>query len=315
MRILVTGIAGAIGSHLAERLLSLGHDVVGIDAFTQYYSPAIKKINADDVKIKGAKIFERDLAKDDIDDITTDADIIFHMAAQPGISAETQFQDYVDNNVIATQRLCESAKKNQKLKMIFFISTSSVYDARANGDETTLPMPTSYYGVTKLAAEQLALSYYRESGLPVSVLRLFSVYGERERPEKFFHRLIKSIYEDTEVPFYEGSEHHVRSYSYVSDIIDGCVLALQNQDIVLGEIFNLGTNTTATTGEGMKIVETILGKKAKLKILPRRLGDQFETSANINKIQKLLGYAPKVDLEIGLANEVRWYGEKINKKI
>jgi nucleoside-diphosphate-sugar epimerase len=315
MRILVTGIAGAIGSHLAERLLSLGHDVVGIDAFTQYYSPAIKKINADDVKIKGAKIFERDLAKDDIDDITTDADIIFHMAAQPGISAETQFQDYVDNNVIATQRLCESAKKNQKLKMIFFISTSSVYGARANGDETTLPMPTSYYGVTKLAAEQLALSYYRESGLPVSVLRLFSVYGERERPEKFFHRLIKSIYEDTEVPFYEGSEHHVRSYSYVSDIIDGCVLALQNQDIVLGEIFNLGTNTTATTGEGMKIVETILGKKAKLKILPRRLGDQFETSANINKIQKLLGYAPKVDLEIGLANEVRWYGEKINKKI
>ena len=315
MRILVTGIAGAIGSHLAERLLFLDHDVVGIDAFTEYYSPAIKKINADDVKAKGAKIFERDLAKDDIDDITSDVDIIFHMAAQPGISAETPFEDYIDDNIVATQRLCESAKKNQKLKMIFFVSTSSVYGARANGDETTLPMPTSYYGVTKLAAEQLALSYYRESGLPVSVLRLFSVYGERERPEKFFHRLIKSIYEDAEVPFYEGSEHHVRSYSYVSDIIDGCILALQNQDLVLGEIFNLGTNITATTGEGMKIVETILGKKAKLKILPRRLGDQFETSANINKIQKLLGYTPKVDLEIGLANEVRWYGEKINKKI
>ncbi|MDP2705048.1 MAG: NAD-dependent epimerase/dehydratase family protein [Patescibacteria group bacterium] len=315
MKILVTGVAGAIGSHLAERLLGLGHEVVGIDALTDYYSPEIKKINAKDVEEKGGKIFFKNLVNDPIDNIVRGVDVIFNMAAQPGISATTPFEDYLNNNIVATERLLQSSKKSSKLKMFFQASTSSVYGVRADGDETTEPKPTSYYGVTKLAAEQLAMSYYRDLEIPVSVLRFFSVYGERERPEKFYHRLIKSILENKEVSFFTGSEYHVRSYTYVGDIVDGCILALNNLEKVNGEIFNMGSDKTATTGEGMQIVEKIMGQKAKLKILPRRRGDQFETSAHIGKIKALLGYSPRVSLEEGLAAEIKWYKGKIFNKI
>ncbi len=315
MKIIVTGAAGAIGSHLCERLLDLGHEVVGIDSFTSYYDPNIKKINALDLEKKGILIKHLDLAKDDIDSVIKDVDVIFHLAAQPGISATVPFENYLKNNVTATYRLLESAKKNTNLQLFVFASTSSVYGVRANGDETTEPKPTSHYGVTKLAAEQLAMSYYRELGLPVTAFRFFSVYGERERPEKFYHRLIKAIAEGKEMPFYQGSEYHKRSYTYVSDIIDGCILALQNVSKVTGEIFNLGNDKSETTGEGLALVEEIMGKKAMLKILSRRRGDQFETSADISKARKIFGYNPKVGLKEGLAAEVRWYMEKINNKI
>ncbi len=315
MKIVVTGVAGAIGSHLAERLSDLGHEVVGIDALTHYYSPKIKRITIRDVMAKGVKVHVKDLACDSIDKLVRDSDVIFHLAAQPGISSATPFEDYLVNNIIATHRLLEAVRANKKLKMFFHASTSSVYGRHANGDETTEPRPTSNYGVTKLAAEQLALSYHRERGMPVSVLRLFSVYGERERPEKFYHKLIRAMFNNEEMPMYEGSEHHVRSYTYVSDIIDGCILALKNLDKVAGEIFNVGTDTTNTTGEGLRLVEKIMKKKARIKVLPRRHGDQIETSANIKKIRKVLKYSPKVTLEEGLKKQVAWYKKNIHKKV
>lgn len=151
--------------------------------------------------------------------------------------------------------------------------------------------------------------------MPVTVFRLFSVYGERERPEKFYHKLIRALHEDKEITLHEGSEHHIRSYTHISDIVAGCVLALQNIDKVIGEIFNLGTDITNTTGEGMRLVEKLMGKKAKIKILPRRNGDQLETSANINKARKILGYKPKTTLKEGLRRQISWYSEKIHGKI
>lgn len=315
MKILVTGAAGAIGSHLAERLLSLGHTVVGIDALTPYYSPDIKRINARDVGEKGCKIFYRNLVSDSIDDIVKDVEIVFHCAAQPGISATVTFEEYLNNNVVATHRLLEAVKKLPTLKAFVHASTSSVYGARAGGDETTEPRPTSFYGVTKLAAEQLAMSYYREYGMPVVVCRFFSVYGERERPDKLYHKLIKAIYEDKEFPRFEGSEHHVRSYTYISDIIDGCMLIMENLHKAVGEIFNLGNDKTMTTGEGIALIEKIIGKKGKYIILPRRAGDQVETSANIGKMKSFFGYKPKVALEQGLEAQVKWFREKIYKKV
>ena len=176
------------------------------------------------------------------------------------------------------------------------------------------PRPTSYYGVTKLVAEQLAMSYWRERGLPVVVCRFFSVYGERERPDKLYHKLIKAIFEDKEFPLFEGSEYHKRSYTYVGDIVDGCMLIMNNIPKATGEIFNLGNDKTMTTGEGIAIIEKIIGKKGKYIILPRRSGDQFETSADIGKMEKFFGYNPKVSLEEGLEAEVKWYKEKIYKK-
>lgn len=315
MKIIVTGVAGAIGSHLAERLSDLGHEVVGIDSLTDYYSPQIKRITVKDVQAKGVKVHFKDIVSDRISHLFKDADVVFHLAAQPGISSTTPFEDYLNNNIIATHRILEAVRENKNLKMFFHASTSSVYGRHANGDETVELKPTSHYGVTKLAAEQMALSYHRELGMPVSVFRFFSVYGERERPEKFYHKLIRALHNDEEISIYEGSEQHVRSYTYISDIIDGCVLALQNLDKVRGEIFNLGTDKTNTTGEGLRLVQQIMKKKARIKVVPRRRGDQVETAANITKIKKVLKYKPKVTLKQGLTRQVEWYKKKIHKKI
>ncbi len=311
MKILVTGTAGAIGSHVAERLASLGHQVIGVDSFDDYYDIEIKQMNSSEVEEKGVVIYTRDLSKDDIFDLVEATDVIFHFAAQPGISATTTLDRYMDNNVRATHRLLEAARRSERLKMFFHISTSSVYGAYANGDETAEPHPISDYGRTKLAAEQLAMAYHQDEGVPVSVLRLFSVYGERERPEKFFHKLIRAIYADEDVPLYEGSDRHLRSFTHVSDVVDACVLALGDLDAVRGEIFNVGNDKTSTTGEGIEIIEGIIGKKAKIKTMPRRLGDQQETSANITKIRTVLGYEPKVSLKEGLSRQVKWYRTKI----
>lgn len=311
MKIFITGIAGAIGSHMAERLLTEGHEVIGVDALTPYYSPAIKKINIIDIKHAGAKVFVRDLVVDDISTLLEGIDFIFHFAAQPGISASTSFGDYMRNNMVATERLLQQSLSVKGLKGFIHASTSSVYGAFAGGNEEVAPKPTSYYGVTKLGAEQLALSYFRDKKLPVTVLRFFSVYGPRERPEKLYYKLIKAILEEKEFTIYEGAEKHIRSYTYISDIIDGCILVLNNFEKAKGEIFNLGNDITMTTGEGIDLIQKIIGKPAKLVTLPPRSGDQLETCADITKMRSVFGYNPHVQLEEGLKNQVQWYKQKI----
>ena len=314
MKIVVTGAAGFIGSHLSERLKGLGHDVIGIDSFNTYYTPELKKLNAKDLEDKGISIEKRDLVSDDVSDVLQEADAIFHLAAQPGISATTPFEHYLNNNFIATNNLIEAARSAGTKKFIN-IATSSIYGAHATEDETTAPKPTSNYGVTKLAAEQLVLSYFRDKGFPAASARLFSVYGERERPEKLYPKLIDGILNDKPFPLFEGSQEHLRSYTYVGDIIDGLVLILDNFEKSAGEIFNLGTDQAITTGEGIKIVEDVLGKKAVLDIKPKRPGDQKETHACIDKARRILGYNPVTTPQVGLKKEVDWFKEKIWKKI
>ena len=315
MKILVTGVAGAIGSHVAEHFARMGHEVVGVDALTDYYSRALKEINLVDVVTSGVQVHLCDLAVDDLNHIMKGFDVVFHFAAQRGISAGTSFENYVHNNITATHRLLEATHKIPELKGFVHISTSSIYGSVAYGNETVEVKPTSNYGVTKLAAEQLALSYHREIGLPVTVLRLFSVYGPRERPEKLYHKLIKSILEDKAFTLHEGSEHHVRSYTNVNDIVQACDLVVKNLGVAIGEIFNIGTDKTITTGEGIRIIECLLGKPALKVITSRRHGDQTETSANIGKARRVLGYDPIVGIEDGLAQQVAWYKEKINGKL
>lgn len=315
MKIVITGAAGAIGSHLCERLLDLGHEVVGIDALTPYYSPEIKKMNAADVEKRGGRIYFLNLVSDDFFEAINNADVIFHLAAQPGISTATPFEDYLNNNIVATYKILEAAKKIKNLKTFVYASTSSVYGKEAKGAEDAELKPASYYGVTKLAAEQLAMSYYRDLNFPTTVLRFFSVYGERERPEKLFHKLIKTMCQGEEFPLYEDAREHKRSYTYIKDIIDGCVLVLNNWEKAIGQIFNLGTDKTLTTGEAIEALEEVMGQSAKFKILPRRIGDQKETAANIEKMKNLFGYEPSVSIKEGLANEVRWYKEKIFGKV
>ncbi|HUT24205.1 MAG TPA: NAD-dependent epimerase/dehydratase family protein [Sumerlaeia bacterium] len=315
MKILVTGAAGFVGSHLAERLSERAHDVVGLDCFSDYYPRVLKELNAREVSEKGAPVLELDLAADDLGPALDGVEVVYHLAAQPGISATTPFRDYIRNNIDATFRLLEAAKNLPTLRCFINVSTSSVYGAHATDSEETAPKPTSYYGVTKLAAEQLVLSYSREQGFPATSLRLFSVYGERERPEKLYPKLIRAILEKREFPLYKGSETHSRSFTYIGDIIAGFISVLENLDDCLGEIFNIGSDIEITTGEGIRIVEEIMGEKAKRKIVPKRPGDQLRTHANIDKARRILGYSPKVAPEEGLRAEVEWYREKVFNKI
>jgi len=315
MNILVTGAAGFIGSHLAEHLVALGHDVRGLDCFTDYYARALKELNAQQLAASGATFLPLDLAVDDLGEAVRDVEVVYHSAAQPGISAATPFETYVRNNITATYRLVEAVRRLSSLRCLVYISTSSVYGAEATGPETAEPQPTSYYGVTKLAAEQLALAHWREGGLPVCSVRLFSVYGPRERPEKLYPRLIRAILEDHAFPLFEGSEEHLRSYTYVADSVEGMVAVIDSLDRCIGEIFNIGIDAAITTAEGIRIVEEIIGKRARIVAKPRRPGDQVRTQADIAKARRVLGYDPTTPPEEGLAREVEWYRRHIHGRI
>lgn len=308
MRILITGIAGAIGSHVAEALLARGEEVVGIDNLDPYYNPAIKQLNISDVERVGGKVHIADLNTHDLATFG-DVDAILHFAAQPGISIGTSFDHYVKNNISATEKLLRYALAHEKPPAFVHISTSSVYGVSARGSEDELPRPTSPYGVTKLAAEQLALSKYRSDKLPVTALRLFSVFGPRERPEKLYHKLIHAIETGNTFPLHEGSEKHLRSFTYVDDIVDGVIRALDRIDIVQGEIINIGSEELRTTGDGIAIIERITKTKAPLIKTPPRYGDQRETQAFIKKAKELLDFVPKITLEEGLERQYKWHKE------
>jgi UDP-glucuronate 4-epimerase len=274
MNVLVTGAAGFIGSHLAERLAALGHAVRAVDCLTDYYSRSLKMLNVHHIQARGVVFRAFDLAEDDLQPAVQDVDFIFHLAAQPGISTTTPFDTYVRNNLLATHRLVQAALSSPALRGLIYISTSSVYGRLATGDETTQARPISHYGVTKLAAEQLVLASTRDRGFPACSLRLFSVYGPRERPEKLFPRLIQSILSRQPFPLREGSQHHRRSYTYVDDAIDGLVAALDHFDRCRGEIVNIGNDTATTTAQGIRIVEEIIGQSAQLVVKARQPGDQ-----------------------------------------
>lgn len=307
MKIAVTGAAGFIGSHLAETLARQGHTVVGIDSFTDYYSARLKQANADAVEAVGVTLYRLDLATDDLSAALEDVAFVFHLAGQPGISAAVPLADYVRNNVVATDRLLVACRQQASLRCFVNVSTSSVYGRHAYDPEDAAPKPTSYYGVTKLAAEQLALALHREKEFPACSLRIFSVYGPRERPEKLYPKLIRSILTDTPFPLYEGSQEHSRSYTFVDDIIAGFLSVLDRPEQLLGEIINMGSDVEMTTGQGIALIEQIMGKKAQFDIRPKRPGDQLHTCANISKARQLLDYAPHTQLAEGLRAEVDWY--------
>ncbi len=315
MRIIVTGAAGFIGSHLSQKLKKLGHDVAGIDCFTDYYNRALKELNAADLKEDGIEMLQLDLAEDSLEQILDGAEVIYHFAAQPGNSPNTTFEMYLRNNIIATRRLTDTARQVATLKCFVNVSTSSVYGKQATDPEDIAPKPISPYGVTKLAAEQLVLAYQRDKGFPACSIRIFSVYGPRERPEKLYPILIHSILADKEFPLFEGSREHSRSFTYIDDALKGFIAVLEHVDESCGEIFNIGSDIEITTGRGIEIVEEIMGKKAKIALKPKRPGDQIRTYANIGKARRILGYAPTTHPEEGLRKEVEWYEQKVFGKV
>jgi len=310
MKILVTGAAGFIGSHTSERLQSLGHEVFGVDNFSPYYSLELKKLNEKALIKSGIVVINKDLREENlIDTLPADIDYIFHFAAQPGISKTSTFEDYFSNNIIATKNLIDYALKLSNLKLFVNIGTSSVYGLEATFPEDKAPKPASFYGVTKLTAEQLVLQKSREKQFKSCSLRLYSVIGPRERPEKMYTKLIASVFSNVAFPLYNGSATHLRSFTYVEDIVDGVVSVIDKDKKVDGEIINLGTEVEHTTQEGIEAVEAVIGKTIKINHVEARAGDQLRTKANIDKARKLLNYNPQTTLLESVKSQVDWYKE------
>lgn len=307
MKSLVTGVAGFIGSHLAERLLQEGHQVCGIDRFLENYPRRLKESNLS--RLTGHSRFqlvEGDLAQLNLAELQRDVTYVFHLAAQPGVRASwgQEFTQYTHNNILATQHLLEACK-GKGIKKFVYSSSSSVY-----GDTEDLPMredgmtrPVSPYGVSKLAAEHLCYLYWKGFGVPTVSLRYFTVYGPRQRPDMFFHIFMRALLRKEEIPLFDDGGQS-RDFTFCSDIVEGTLAAALYPGS--GEVFNLGGGGRTTLIEAIRIVEEVTDKKARLKTLARQKGDVRHTEAQITRAREKLGFSPRVALLDGLAQEWDW---------
>src|SRR5437660_822012 len=221
MNCVVTGAAGFIGSHLCEHLLRLGHKVTGVDAFVPYYAPAIKERNLGALHENAAfRLHRVDLRTDSLDAILPDAHVVFHLAAMPGLKQSwTDFDAYATCNIQATQRLLEALRRSAAhLQRLIYASTSSVYGRFASGDESLPTKPISPYGITKLAGENLCRAYAEAHGLPVVVLRYFSVYGPRQRPDMGYHKFVRALLRNEPITVC-GDGQQVRGNTYIADCV------------------------------------------------------------------------------------------------
>lgn len=307
MKSLVTGVAGFIGSHLAEKLLAAGHDVIGIDNFLDNYPRPFKEKNLAGLSTqRNFSFVSGDLLNCDLKFLLRDVSYAFHLAGQPGVRSSwgKEFARYTDNNIRSTQLLLETVKDLRLAKFVY-ASTSSVY-----GDTDDLPMreeggtrPISPYGATKLAAEHLCHLYWKAFDVPTVSLRFFTVYGPRQRPDMFFHIFMRSLLRGDEVPLYDDGEQ-TRDFTFCADIVDGILGAAFYPGY--GEVFNLGGGSEMSVLNAIELVEKISGRQAKLKRFARQKGDVRHTRARLDRAKGKLGYSPRVGLEEGLSEQWNW---------
>jgi nucleoside-diphosphate-sugar epimerase len=304
MHCLVTGAAGFIGSHLCERLLADGHAVTGIDCFTDYYPRPVKERNLSAVLGKPHFTFhELDLSEGVPAEVVRGVEWVFHLAAMAGLTRSwLDFGSYNRHNLTATHRLLEAVKGSPTLKRVMYASTSSVYGKYASGDESLPTRPSSPYGITKLAAEQLCRVYNDEFGVPCVVLRYFSVYGPRQRPEMGYHVFINAILRGQPIPL-TGDGLQVRGNTYIDDCVEATVRSV---GAMPGEVFNLGGGELVTVIEVFRRLEKIIGKPAIIERHPPRKGDQLATGADVTKLMRHLGWKPTTSVDEGLAKQVEW---------
>lgn len=308
-RSLVTGAAGFIGSHLCQRLISEGHEVTGLDCFTDYYPRAQKEANLRELGGQSRFHFlEADLNQANLDSLVKDQDFIFHQAAQAGVrkSWGQDFLGYLRNNIEATQRLLEAVKRSGAgVRKIVYASSSSVY-----GSEVELPMredaylqPFSPYGVTKLAAEQLCHLYWENYGIPVVSLRYFTIYGPRQRPDMAFHRFIKNSLQGEAIVLY-GDGEQTRDFTFISDALEANLLALQEG--VAGRVFNIGGGSRVSVNSVIRHLEEIVGQPIQVHHEPSLKGEMRHTCADCLQARTVIGYLPQTSIREGLAQEVAW---------
>ena len=305
MRVLVTGAAGFIGSHLCERLVVDGHEVLGLDAFIPYYPRADKERNLARLRDERAfRFVEADLREADLTPLVADADAVIHAAAVPG-NLWDRFDSYVACNVTGAHRLLEALRDvgEPERRRLVHVSTSSVYGVEALGDEEAPLRPVSPYGITKLAGEQLARAYGATYGLPVVVLRYFSIYGPRQRPDMAYHRFIDALLHDRPITVH-GDGEQTRGNTYVTDCVAGTLLALERGRA--GEVYNLGGGVALSMNRVLALLEEYTGRRAERRRAPAPPGDQRHTLADITKARAQLGYEPRVAPEEGLRAQVEW---------
>ncbi|MEZ4860013.1 MAG: NAD-dependent epimerase/dehydratase family protein [Caldilineaceae bacterium] len=303
---LVTGAAGFVGSHLCEKLLSQGHTVHGLDAFIPYYPRPLKEKNLENLREQsGFHFHEVDLRSDDLKKLAQGVDVIFHLAAMAGLRRSwSEFDSYMTCNIQATQRLLEAAVQTD-VEHFINISTSSVYGRFATGNEESPVEPVSPYGITKLAAEQLCRAYERNYQLPVTICRLFSVYGPRQRPDMGYNIFIHAMLHN-ELITIDGDGTDSRSNTFVTDCVQGLVLAFEQREKSAGETFNIGGGEEVNVLEVLAMLEELSGIKPRVTHGPARAGDQRRTVADITKARRLLGYDPRTTVLDGLRAQLAW---------
>ncbi|MCL4370896.1 MAG: NAD-dependent epimerase/dehydratase family protein [Chloroflexi bacterium] len=307
MRCVVTGCAGFIGSHLAEALVGRGYQVVGIDCFTDYYPPEIKRRNlAMLLSSRAFTLIEADLLEYDLRSLLQGADCVFHQAAQAGVRTSwgRNFDVYTQNNVLATQRLLEAAK-TASLERFVYASSSSIYGDAVDlpVTEDSLPRPVSPYGVTKLAAEHLCHLYWANFGVPTVSLRYFTVYGPRQRPDMGFNRFIRALLSNEEIVIY-GDGEQTRDFTFVSDAVSANLACLESD--VAGRVFNIGGGSRISVNSLLEVLQKASGIEGRIRHIENQKGDVRHTFADTSRAREVLAFKPSVGIEEGLRRQFEW---------
>lgn len=309
MRALVTGAAGFIGSTLCERLLADGWTVRGVDAFTDYYDPAVKEGNvAGASATPGFELVRADLRDSPLAPLLADVDVVFHLAAQPGVrtSWADGFATYDDHNIRVTQRLLEAVRQQPATRVVF-ASSSSVYGnpERVPTEETDATRPFSPYGVTKLAGEHLCRAYADNFGVAVAVLRYFTVYGPRQRPDMAIHRLIESARRGTPFTLF-GDGSQVRDFTFVDDVVAANVAAALS-DVSDGTPINVAGGSSTRLIDLVQAVGAAAGAEVPVDWKAAQPGDVGRTGGAVERAALAIDWAPRVGLAEGIARQVAWH--------
>ncbi len=308
MRYVVTGAAGFIGSHLGEALSAAGHDVLGVDCFTDYYDPSLKEENA-----AGLDVVRADLAEEPLEELLAGAEGIFHLAGQPGVRASwgEDFALYARRNLIASHRVFEAAARARV--RVVFASSSSVYgDAESYPtSEDAVPRPISAYGITKLGCEHLARAYAGSLGLDVVSLRYFTVYGPRQRPDMAFARIAAALAGGGVFELY-GDGSYSREFTFVDDVVAATVAAMELAPA--GAVYNVGGGSETTMREAIGILERLAGRTPEMRLRPPAAGDVRRTAADTSRIRAELGWRPAVSLDEGLRAEWEWLAARVGAR-
>jgi len=308
MHALVTGCAGFIGSHLSEGLLQDGDSVIGVDCFNANYGRREKLRNLERAQQWDTFDFlPLDLARGDLDDLVAESDVVYHLAAEPGVRASwgARFESYVRNNVLATQHLLEAMRQHPHKRFVF-ASSSSVYGQAATfpTPETALPRPRSPYGTTKLAAEHLCEVYHANFGVETIVLRLFSVYGPRQRPDMAFTRFCRAALAGDPIAVY-GDGRQTRDFTFVGDVVTALRQAAQTPAAV-GATYNVGGGSQVSLLEVFDVLEGMVGQPLHLNFQESQYGDVRDTVADTGYARRELGFAPATPFAEGFGLQFDW---------